>query len=513
MTGITTPVFTQILSYETGSNPLYNGNIGTMKVTYSGGNAITRTFSYDGMDRLTGMTSSDGYNTSYTYNMNSGPTAIKRYGKKSTGSIGLIDDLSVRYTGNRPLIIGEYADKVIYENASDLPETARYKYDSQGRTTEDSSRDITNITYNHLDRPGSIEFGDGSCVSYTYSATGQKLSSTYTRNLPTGTHSETRYYCGGLEFVRNGTVAPTLSRCNTSWGYIDSKNNVNLYARDYQGNIRGVLSSTGAVRQTTDYYPYGTPMQSSTGAEVNRYKYGGKEFETENGLNHYDFEARTLIPQTAMFLTPDPKAGDYPGLTPYLYCAANPIRYIDPSGCEIKFAPNSTTEFKVSVLMAYSLMKMKGIDQVMTNLINHEGVVYLAESHSLSDGKSSNFFDSSTSTINWNPDESVLTKDLSILNPLELLSHECDHALQSITNPKQQKLDASIADDKYGNNEERRVIQGSETENARKLGKIKSTQFSRPDHYGTVVIFNGFLPTEEDIINAMCEKLELSTQK
>ena len=262
-----------------------------------------------------------------------------------------------------------------------------------------------------------------------------------------------------------------------------------------------------------DLHPYGTPMLTSTGVSANPYKYGGKEFETEEDLKQYDIEARSLIPQIGMFTSQDPNAANYPWLNPYLYCAANPMKYIDPTGCEIKFAPNSTTEFKVSVLMAYSLMKMKGIDQVMTNLINHEGVVYLAESHSLSDGKSSNFFDSSTSTINWNPDESVLTKDLSILNPLELLTHECDHALQSITNPKQQKLDASIADDKYGNNEERRVIQGSETENARKLGKIKSTQFSRPDHYGTVVIFNGFLPTEEDIINAMCEKLELSTQK
>ena len=79
-------------------------------------------------------------------------------------------------------------------------------------------------------------------------------------------------------------------------------------------------------------YPYGTPMQSSTGAEVNRYKYGGKEFETAGGLNQYDFEVRTLIPQTCLFSTPDPKAGDYPGLNPYLYCAANPMKYIDPTG-------------------------------------------------------------------------------------------------------------------------------------------------------------------------------------
>ena len=220
--------FTQTLTYETGSNPLYNGTIGTMKVTYTGGNAITRTYSYDGIDRLTAMTSTDGYNSSYTYTLNSGLSGIKRYGRKSNGTTGLIDDLTIKNSGNRLLSITESADRVIDENSSDFAGTSNYKYDSQGRLIQDTGRGISNISYYHLDLPGCIEFSNGNSVSYTYSAAGQKLSSTYTRKLPTGTRSETRYYCGGLKFVKNGTAAPTLSRCNTSRGYIDSKNNVNL---------------------------------------------------------------------------------------------------------------------------------------------------------------------------------------------------------------------------------------------------------------------------------------------
>ena len=35
------------------------------------------------------------------------------------------------------------------------------------------------------------------------------------------------------------------------------------------------------------------------------------------------------------FTTPDPAADQYPSLSPYAYCAANPLRYSDPTGCEI----------------------------------------------------------------------------------------------------------------------------------------------------------------------------------
>ena len=74
------------------------------------------------------------------------------------------------------------------------------------------------------------------------------------------------------------------------------------------------------------------PKANSNGQGVNRYKYSSKEYETESGLNLYDFEARMHDPATSLFRTTDPKAGDYPWLNPYLYCAANPIANIDPTG-------------------------------------------------------------------------------------------------------------------------------------------------------------------------------------
>ena len=48
-------------------------------------------------------------------------------------------------------------------------------------------------------------------------------------------------------------------------------------------------------------------------------------------------QGRSLNSALALWTAPDPMARDFSSINPYVYCAANPIRYIDPSGCEIYF--------------------------------------------------------------------------------------------------------------------------------------------------------------------------------
>lgn len=52
-------------------------------------------------------------------------------------------------------------------------------------------------------------------------------------------------------------------------------------------------------------------------------------------LDCYDFGARVYDPAVGRFTTPDPLAWDTPEVSPYVYCAANPIRHIDPTGDNI----------------------------------------------------------------------------------------------------------------------------------------------------------------------------------
>ena len=64
-------------------------------------------------------------------------------------------------------------------------------------------------------------------------------------------------------------------------------------------------------------------------------KYNGKEFDRTHGLDWYDYCARQLDPTTGLFTSMDPLCEKYYNISPYSYCAGNPIRYVDPDGRDI----------------------------------------------------------------------------------------------------------------------------------------------------------------------------------
>ena len=52
------------------------------------------------------------------------------------------------------------------------------------------------------------------------------------------------------------------------------------------------------------YSTYGLYAAESDGTIDNDYRYGGKEFDTRNGINIYVFGARTYAPDIARFGSP-----------------------------------------------------------------------------------------------------------------------------------------------------------------------------------------------------------------
>ena len=71
---------------------------------------------------------------------------------------------------------------------------------------------------------------------------------------------------------------------------------------------------------------------SAVTAGVQPLKYGAKELDRENGLDLYDSRARWYAPLLGRTTTQDPLAEKYPHLSPYLWCAGNPIKLIDRDG-------------------------------------------------------------------------------------------------------------------------------------------------------------------------------------
>ncbi len=96
------------------------------------------------------------------------------------------------------------------------------------------------------------------------------------------------------KYGHNEYTDEQLTRINTSTGYRDSEG-THVYVRDWQGNVRDVVSRDGGTTvfdQTTYYYPYGLPMAESTSPQTNPYKYTAKELLTDQSLNLADHGAR-----------------------------------------------------------------------------------------------------------------------------------------------------------------------------------------------------------------------------
>ncbi len=77
--------------------------------------------------------------------------------------------------------------------------------------------------------------------------------------------------------------------------------------------------------------PYGEQLVYQTLTDYDeRFKFTGKERDDETG---YDFfGARYYASSLPLWLSVDPLADKYPHISPYAYCAWNPIKYVDPDG-------------------------------------------------------------------------------------------------------------------------------------------------------------------------------------
>ena len=70
------------------------------------------------------------------------------------------------------------------------------------------------------------------------------------------------------------------------------------------------------------------------------YTFSGKEKDAETGY-HY-FGARYYNSDLSLWLSVDPMSDKYPSLSPYNYCAWNPMKLADPTGKEIYYVEEGT---------------------------------------------------------------------------------------------------------------------------------------------------------------------------
>ena len=98
------------------------------------------------------------------------------------------------------------------------------------------------------------------------------------------------------------------------------------------------------------YNALGLQYTENFGRDEQPYLYNGKEFVEVHGLNEYDSQALMYYATIMRTTTMDPLADKYPNISPYAYCAWNPVKYVDPDGEEPNKAYIGTVSDFIQVL-------------------------------------------------------------------------------------------------------------------------------------------------------------------
>ena len=181
-------------------------------------------------------------------------------------------------------------------------------------------------------------------INNDYTPDGRKLSSSHKISVSNGNGSTAitikDLYVDGL-ILR----ADTTLMWQFDGGYVDLDTNGtptcwNYYVTDHLGSTRMVVSSNDSIRETINYYPFGSEMRMEAPAQIanslgHPFRFTGKELDKISDLNMYDFGARWYdVAGVPMWTSVDPLAEKYYNVSPYAYCAGNPVMLVDPEGKE-----------------------------------------------------------------------------------------------------------------------------------------------------------------------------------
>jgi len=141
-------------------------------------------------------------------------------------------------------------------------------------------------------------------------------------------------YVNGLGFCCNPSGG-TTSGGSSTWKMTGKNDNAELqqfyYHPDHLGSSSYISNLDGEVVQHIEYVPFGEVFLEEKNAKWNTpYLFTSKELDKETGM--YYFGARYQDPKLGIFISVDPLAEKYKGVSSYAYALNNPVKFIDPDG-------------------------------------------------------------------------------------------------------------------------------------------------------------------------------------
>jgi RHS repeat-associated protein len=355
------------------ASPLYNGNIAETfwRTATDGGFVRNYGYKYDNLNRLKDATYQKSgqltnmYNENLSYDKNGNIMNLSRNGDRDEQYLPIqIDNLEYGYATNSNKLMSVVDNSNNTSGFKDGITTGDdYVYDANGNMTVDKNKNITAITYNHLNLPTKIIFTTGNIV-YIYTASGQKMQKIVTD----GTNTTNTDYLGGYQY--QNTV---LQFFPTAEGYVKNTpvSGTNSYSyvfnyTDHLGNTRLSYTKdavTGSLKilEENNYYPFGLKHNSYNVDNFQpdyKYKFEGREYQDELGLNVYPFKYRTYDPAIGRFWSIDPVAENYVYNGVYNFAENRVVESIDLEGKESWFTQDGSLATKAGPYTSQARQKL-----------------------------------------------------------------------------------------------------------------------------------------------------------
>ena len=206
------------------------------------------------------------------------------------------------------------------------------------------------LRWDHRDMIQSVDLGGGGRAYYNYDAAKERTRKVVVNTAGTGRWE--RLYLGGAEVYRRYEsdriveeiethplvtgdrrvliVEDVLTSSDTA---LREGPRVRYQLTDHLGSSCTELDEEAGIITCESYHPYGTSAycagRSAAEVRLRRYRYTGKERDSETGLNYHS--ARYYATWLGGWVSADP-SGLADGLALYRYARGNPVKYVDRNG-------------------------------------------------------------------------------------------------------------------------------------------------------------------------------------
>ncbi len=364
------------------ANRRYDGKIRNQVLQFSLTDNVLQQYEYDHLGRLSGYGDSRGGTEDYRYDRNGNLVGI------TTENI-FREALTTRtFDGNRMTCQSIYGMDLTTDGEIEFDE--EYEWNANGALSETDNGD--SFTYNVLGSlSGYNAYNTG--LDYRYLSDGTKVSGVDFAGKGLEYRGSFIYRKDGSDSGRRleSIAMPTgrLYALESSPGVRSWSDR--HFVQNQVGSTVAVVelghtaggSPTATLLEKTSYSPYGDEMYTfgTTRDSLSRFRFNGKELQdmignADPGL--LDYGARMFSPLLSSWTSPDPLADKYFSLSPYAFCAGDPVNYVDPSGETIDFTNAFLENSEVTNKIILDLCEKTGLS---LSLNERKQLVYQTDDH------------------------------------------------------------------------------------------------------------------------------------